>query len=179
MKNIIKIMILSVFAATLFVSCNEEDNYGTDFSVQILAGEWAVTTPESLVDSIGETWRLRTSNTVDNSKNALLLTDAKSFWKFIVTVPFDLSNTSFGQNDTVVNQYYDVHDESPVIEPYDIGVIVKNGKVTPQAITLPSGWKADKISFTIAFGNDNYTEYNIAGYRISGFLEDAGYVYRE
>lgn len=174
-----KLIIMLLACATLFVSCNEEDNYGQDLSVQILAGEWLVTTPQSLVDAVGDTWTLRTSNTIDNSANALLLTDDESFWKFVVFEPFDLSNTSFGQNDTVVNQYYFVHTEDPVIEPYDIGIIVKNGKVTPQAITLPSGWKADKISFTIAFGDDNYTEYNVAGYRISGFLEDVGYIYRE
>ncbi|MDR3227375.1 MAG: hypothetical protein LBT56_06860 [Prevotellaceae bacterium] len=173
-----KLIIVLLACVALFVSCNEEDNYESDLSVQILAGEWQVFGDPYMGD---DGWILRTANTVENSKNAIILTDAQSFWYFTVKVPAEPWSPSFGQETPVTNLYYDVDVQDPIIVPYDIGVIVKNGKVTPKAITLPSGWKADKISFTLAFEDDypEYAEYRIVGYRISGFLEDVGYVYHE
>jgi hypothetical protein len=165
------IFILSMCFTLLLSSC-EEDNYAPNLHVQILAGEWIVS-GDPYVDS----WTLTTSNTNDNSTNGLLLTDKESFWYFTVTVPAEPWNPSFGQKEVVTNQYYEV--SGTEIVPYDIKVIVKNGIVTPNAVTLPSGWKADKIAFTLAFEDDGYTEYRIVGYRVSGFLEDIGYVYYE
>ncbi|MDR2064464.1 MAG: hypothetical protein LBP85_01950 [Prevotellaceae bacterium] len=154
----------------LTLSC-EDDNYAPDLHVQILAGEWVVTTPEFFVEHYGtdEIWTLRTSNTNDNSTNAILLTDASTFWNFTVVVPAEPWNPSFGSINSVKNLSYDEQ------------IVIRNGTVTPKAVTLPSGWVADKISFYIGFedGNGGFEEFRIVGYRVSGFLEDIGYVYYE
>jgi hypothetical protein len=180
------IFTLLAFVALFITSCNEDDNSPVpDLNVQILAGEWSAV----LVLPGGDfyEWNLTTSNTSNNASNALLLTDLfgttkqPTLWQFTVVVPADPWSPVFGQNEPVTNLYYDVQGQDPIVVPYDIGIIVKNGNVQPKAIKLPSGWMADKISFTIAFEDDYpaYTEYRVVGYRISGFLEDVGYVYLE
>jgi hypothetical protein len=171
-----KLIFIFSICLTLILSSCEDDNYAPDLHVQILAGEWVVS-GDPYIDS----WTLTTSNTNSNGTNSLLLTDSESFWYFTVIVPAEPWLASFGQENPVRNQYYEVQTQDPIIVPYDIEIIVKNGKVTPEAVILPSGWKADKISFTLAFEDDNpnFAEYRIVGYRKSGFLEDVGYVYHE
>ncbi|MDR2409754.1 MAG: hypothetical protein LBE13_16815 [Bacteroidales bacterium] len=164
------IFVFSVCLTLLLSSC-EDDNYAPNLHVQILAGQWVVTTPEFFIDYYGldDTWTLITSNTNDNSNNALLLTDASTFWDFTVTVPAEPWVPLFGDITPVDNLSYDEK------------IVIRNGTVTPKAVTLPSGWVADKIAFYIGFedGNGSFDEFRIVGYRVSGFLEDIGYVYYE
>ena len=162
-----KKIIFTLFACfALFLSSCEKDNSMPDIPpLQILSGEWIVSGDPYMED---EGWTLTTSNTNDNAPDKLLLTDKESFWHFVVAVPADPWKAAFGQNTPTDNLDYD-----------EIGVIIKNGKITPQAVTLPSGFKADKISFTLAFEDDDYEEWRIVGYRKSGFLEDVGYIYYE
>jgi hypothetical protein len=162
------IFVFSICLALVMSSC-EDDNYAPNLQVQILAGEWVVTTPEVYVPYIGDIWTLRTSNTNDNSSKAIVLTDGGTFWDFTVIVPAEPWTPAFGHPNAVNNLSYDEK------------IIIKDGTVTPKAVKLPSGWEADKVSFTIGFedGNDGFEEFRIVGYRLSGFLEDIGYVYYE
>jgi hypothetical protein len=180
------IFILLACITLSFASCNEKDDYAPSLSVQILAGEWIMTVPEFFIENYGypETWTLRTSNTNDNSSKALLLNDDETFWSFVVTVPAEPWGPSFGIGEDdlpVVNQYYVIQNGIIVYNPYDEKFLIKNGIVTPKAVTLPSGWKADKISFTFGIedGAGGFEEFRMVGYRLSGFLEDEGYVYYE
>ena len=175
-----KIIFTLLACVALFLSSCEKDNYAPPIDLQILSGEWIVSSYNTVDGEYhAEGWTLRTSNTNSNTPNRLLLMD-DGFYDFVVDVPADPWKPLFGQDAAVVNQYIYIDDRfGPVIYEYDIGVILKDGKVTPEAITLPSGFKADKISFTIAFEDDGWEEYRVVGYRFSGFLEDHDYIYYE
>lgn len=179
MKTRMKLIVLWVVA--LLVSC--QDKYETEYEpTGLLAGQWVVS---DAGDPESDAWTLYTSNTPVREAGKLLLTDkgvdAGGFWDFTVSVAGDPQALTFGQADAVENQWYYVQEEDPVIVPYDIQVIVKDGRVERDAVSLPSGAVADKITFILAFGDDDpeFHEYTMVGYRYSGFMEDAGYVYRE
>ena len=80
----------------------------------------------------------------------------------------NLDNLTFGSTDTVINQVPD----------YDIKMIVSNGKIYKDAVTLPSSLVVDSISFDIWFEDlEGATGIasdvlHVGGYRQSGFGED-------
>lgn len=176
-----KIILLTFLAGFVLFTTSCQKDYETPItSVGLLAGQWYVYSAD-----LDLTWTLYTSNDMQDKPGNLIITDGLdpskhgNLWDFTVTVPCDANALNFGNASEVTNQWYYIQKKDPVIVPYDIQIILKNGKVEPNAVLLPSGTMADKITFTIAFGDDSpaFTEYTMVGYRISGFTEDNGFIY--
>lgn len=151
-----------------------------------LCGQWVVS------DSItGTEFTLTTSNTSSNSPDSLYITDKYSgtagFWDFQVKVQAKVSSMSFSQDsainmvlmdEVVAKKDYNGDGLKNAIVPYNIKVNVKLGKIEKNAVTMPSGVKADKITLIVEFEDDApaYTSYPIHGYRKTGFHEDDHFV---
>ena len=151
-----------------------------------LSGQWVV------IDSVsGTEFVLTTSNTSSNSPDSLYITDLSGgvagFWSFQLKIKANVDALTFAE-DSVVNMVlqdevlakkdYNGDGLKNAIVPYNIKVNIKSGKVEKNAITMPSGVKADKITLQIEFEDDDpaYSTYKIHGYRKTGFHEDDGFV---
>jgi hypothetical protein len=95
-----------------------------------------------------------------------IISGTPKFWDYKVKIPVDMETMTFGSEDVVQN------------ESYDVEVKIMNGKVIKKAVTLPSGYVADSIYFEVWFGdlevstgieNDKLL---VGGYRKTGFEED-------
>ncbi|MFV0507349.1 MAG: lipid-binding protein [Bacteroidales bacterium] len=161
--------IIGLFILTTFSSCMEDAEVW-DSSVNGLSGQWYVRyDSKTQKDPFGSGYtEALTFNTAADDGKEIYLTDiidgTPSFWKYRVRVPVDVSKMSFGTNDVLTND----------VEDYEIKVKVMNGKVTPKAKTLPSGYVADSIYFEIWYDDlPQGTDKLIAtGYRKTGFEED-------
>lgn len=183
-------LIYFLFSLAFLFSACEDDGDDFDYtSAGIMGGEWCVT----LDGDNSAVFTIRTSNTAADIPGKMLLTDASTFWDFAVTVNNDLNTLTFSTpEEGVKNQviYDEVGDEVDYngdgeikdLVPYDILVRIKGGKITLNAVELPSKVTADKIEFTVAFEDDETPfahEYRFVGYRVSGFDEDIDYPYTE
>jgi hypothetical protein len=177
MKNIKLISLVWALVVIVgFSSCDRDLEPG-GVAVEEMCGEWVAYVPDYDL-----TFHLKTSNTANNESNTLLLTDrsasgtgAAGFWEFTVRTTCDLGAKTFSCTD-VTNEYWT--EVNGVYQPYDIKISVRNGKITENAVELPSGTTADKIELEISFSDDEPgTYYKIVGYRYSGFFEDDNFVY--
>lgn len=152
-----------------------EDAEVWDSSVKGLSGEWYVKyNVEGLdEDPFGAGYTtLLTFNTADDNGTEMWLTDVvngtPNFWKYMVKVPVDMNNKTFGGEEIIKS----------VIDDYEIKIIVKNGIVVEDAMMLPSGTTADSIYYEIWFedisdaGLPDEQFMQVSGYRKSGFQED-------
>jgi len=153
-------------------SCTEDADVW-DSSVNGVSGEWYVRYDHAIYgeDPFGAGYTpLLTFNTADDNGTEMWLTDIISgtpkFWDYKVKIPVDMETMTFGSEDVVQN------------ESYDVEVKIMNGKVIKKAVTLPSGYVADSIYFEVWFGdlevstgieNDKLL---VGGYRKTGFEED-------
>ena len=186
MNKRIYFLFFFLVGAVSFTSCVKE--YEMEYtSAELLAGRWMVSGDPYL-----DHWVLLTTNS-KNDASKIILTDNRgtatggrknqggALWNFAVTVSADPSALTFGQSTDITNEWYYTQIKDPVVIKYDIKVRVKNGKIERNAVTLPSGGKADKISFILAF-EDNaipFEEWNMVGYRISGHTEDEEFIYKQ
>lgn len=173
MKNI-KLILTFLFIAWAAMSCRKEEDPG-GVAIGDMCGEWHITvdgTPKGT---------LITSNNVNNDINKLVISDKLNYYWFNVEVDLNLSARTFSVDTAINQEYYNLtwSASSARTIPYDIKIIVRNGKVTKDAVTLPSGVKSDLIEFQIGFEDDGtpYELHQIVGYRRSGFLEDEDFVY--
>lgn len=176
MKNIKKLLALLVITSVFF-SCQKEEDPG-GVALGDMCGEWIYT-----VDSVAH-GKLFTSNNAANDPNVMVISDQLGWKWFNIEVNANTTAKSFSV-DTAINQEYEneARDATkPRTLPYDIKIVVSDGKITKGAVELPSGLKADKIEFKIGFEKDTdgpYTVHQVIGYRRSGFLEDESFVYAE
>jgi hypothetical protein len=187
MKKIKLLLLLPTLLAVVALnSCREVDPGGT--AVQEMCGEWIAYSPDFHADFV-----LRTSNTAANDPDTIILTDCPAtgypaswtsypgLWGFTVKAKVDYKAKTFSCTE-VTNDFY-ILPSTGIINPYDIKISIKNGKITPKAVQCPSGVMADKIEFEILFEDvkdagapaDYFLE--IVGYRTTGFLEDEDFVY--
>jgi hypothetical protein len=171
--------VLALAAIAGLNSCDEVEAGGTN--VESMCGEWVVYSPD-----FDMSFALKTSNTANNEANKIIVTDRNAagtgtgFWGFTVKADCDLAGKMFSCTN-VTNEYWT--ETNGVYTPYDIKISIRSGKITEQAVELPSGVKADKIEFEIWFEDiadagapaDYYC--TIVGYRKSGFFEDDDFVY--
>jgi hypothetical protein len=198
--------LLSMGLVANLSSCNKEDEHdGT--AVEALCGQWMVyvkTFPNS-VDSVKahRNFLLWTSNTSENVANKLLVTDYNSTstaygfrpratnnydFDFTVNADCDVSALSFSCTDAD-NKWWRSVTVSGVAQyrEHENTISIRNGKITKDAVTLPSGTKADKIELEITYSNLTTIVWypaaadgfyiRLVGYRVSGFNEDASFVY--
>jgi hypothetical protein len=171
MKNI-KLFLTFLFMACVLLSCRKEEDPG-GVAIGDMCGEWIVT-----VDGTSAA-KIYTSNNVDNATDKIMITDLLSYYWFKVEANVNTTTRTFAVDTAVNKEYYNTSWSSSSARtlPYDIKIIIRDGKVTKEAITLPSGVKADMIEFSIGFEDDGYALHEIVGYRRSGYLEDETFYY--
>lgn len=184
MKNI-KLILTFLFVAWTAMSCRKEEDPG-GVAIGDMCGEWHYTVDGSPDNPYtgAPLGALITSNNVNNDIDKIIISDKLGYYWFNVEVDLNLSARTFSV-DTAINQEYVNATYNPSLArtiPYEIKIIVRNGKVTKDAVTLPSGVKADLIEFQIGFEDDStpyvpYELHQVVGYRRSGFLEDEDFVY--
>ncbi|MGA9326835.1 MAG: lipid-binding protein [Salegentibacter sp.] len=158
----LKINLLFILALTLFVTSCNEDGYA-DYdpgktAVQELSGEWYV---KLLVDgedayNIGY-YLLSTYNTNANSADEMWIDD-DGVWPMKVVTPVNVQALTFSGSDL---QGAD-----------DISINISDGGIIKDGAVSPSGATTDSIHMNVIFSDDPETEYTIAGYRRTGFLEE-------
>lgn len=175
MKKIISSIFSISLLLVLFTACDEEVEIWESSTAE-LDGNWFVQYDHSEmgVDPFGAgLTAIHTFNTAANNGQEIWITDEDHFWSYKVRVPANPENLTFGSDEDLVNQ----------VEDYDINIKVQNGKIIPNAATLPSGVTVDSIYFEITFedmlpylqslGLDVTTgTMLVSGARQSGFLED-------
>lgn len=167
MKKVIYILFI-LFLGVSFQSCEKEIESGGT-AVEQMAGDWWVRYDH---DSYGEDpfgagfTQLITFNTASNSETEFWLSDEGHFWDYKVKIPVATSSMTFGGDQPVAN------------ESYEVDVKIMNGKIIKNAVTLPSGHVTDSIYFEVWFGdledatgiaNDKLL---VGGYRRTGFPVD-------
>jgi hypothetical protein len=170
MKKYIIYLFSALLLTFTLVSCNEDLEIW-ESSTAPLDGNWELRYDHSLygIDpfSAGRNEHI-TFNTANNDGDTIWLYDKNNFWNYKVKVPCNVDNLTFGTEDTLINQ----------IAGYDIQVLIRNGVIIKNAITLPSKTVADSIYFEVWFedlegatGIAGDTLF-VSGYRMSGFSED-------
>lgn len=143
-----------------FSSCKKDEDQGGT-ATKTMAGEWFL---HYSVDG-GKTYTSKyyhfsTYNTAANTSSTMWLDDLKTFWQMKGKVSIDLANKTFSATD-VANTYY------------DSSFTITDGKIMDN-VAKASGSKTltDSIYFKATFSDEVGTEYILAGYRKTGFLED-------
>jgi Lipid-binding putative hydrolase len=164
--------IIYLFSALLltfsFVSCEEELEIW-ESSTAPLDGNWELRYDHSYygIDPFGA-GRMEhiTFNTAENDGDSIWLDDKGNFWPYKVKVPCNINNLTFGTEDTLISVYDGIQ------------VLIRNGVIVKNAITLPSKTVADSIYYEVWFedlqgstGIAGDTLF-VSGYRMSGFAED-------
>jgi|WetSurMetagenome_2_1015567.scaffolds.fasta_scaffold738842_1 hypothetical protein len=167
-----KNILLAVFLAFVFTSCDKKEKFENEESAVVeIAGEWYVHYDHPVYgpDPFGAGYTsLITYNTSADDGQTMWINDQGNFWTFQVKVPVNISALAFGSQDTVIN----------AVEGYDIKVLVRNGKVIKHVSLRPSGAIADSIYFELWFedleGSTGIASDTliVSGYRRTGFLED-------
>jgi hypothetical protein len=150
-----------IFLLFGLMSCdlgNEPDIEGT--KLQAMAGEWWINVLQDGED-IGAGFNLlTTSNTAANNETDLIFDDHE-LWPAKIVAKVSLSGLSFTAAPGLTNAY----------DP-DIKVSVVEGKILKGAATTPGGNKTDSIYVKLEFSDAPGEQYEYAGYRRTGFLED-------
>lgn len=166
--NIFAALLLSV---SLF-SCEKEEDVVDYTPVGIMAGDWYVQSIDPATGAVlKDYFQLLTSCTSSFDKDTLIISDLGNLWEFNVKVKVDIAGKSFAE-DKANSNYYKLNQTTKLYENYNITCKVTEGKITEGTKLLPSGTKADEISFKIEFSDDPGVILLIKGYRLTGFLED-------
>lgn len=165
------ILIAALFAFVLS-SCDKKDEFTNEKSKVVeIAGEWYVHYDHPVYgpDPFGVGYTsLITYNTSSDDGQVMWINDQGNFWTYQVKIPVNLSDLTFGSQDTVIN----------AVNGYGIKVLVRNGKVIKHVSLRPSGAIADSIYFELWFedleGSTGIAGDTliVSGYRRTGFLED-------
>lgn len=157
-----KLGYLAILISGLFLSScdlgSEPTIEGT--KLKAMCGEWWISI---LVDGedIGAGYHLvTTSNTADNNETDLILDDHET-WPAKVVTKVNLPAMSFDAASNLSNAY-----------DADIKVSIVEGRILKGAATTPGGNKTDSLYVKFEFSDDPGVQYEYAGYRRTGFLED-------
>jgi hypothetical protein len=165
------ILFIALFAVMLY-SCDKKEKFVNEESKVVkIAGEWYVHYDHPVFGAdpfdVGYL-SLITYNTSADDGQAMWINDQGNFWTYQVKIPVNVSDLTFGSQDTVLN----------AIDGYGIKVLVRNGKVINKVSLRPSGALADSIYFELWFedleGSTGIAGDTliVSGYRRTGFLED-------
>ncbi len=178
MKNI-KHILLVAFVAIAAMACRKDAEPGGT-AVQEMCGEWEVFVAEK---NNTAPVRMQTSNVSDDDPSKLRLVCTNATYRFNFVASCNYSARTFSATNAPSEHWISTAYPGTT---KTMNVTVTEGKITEDAVTLPSGSKADKIEFKIKYNNiinagvaeaDDPTVYSFVGYRRSGFLEDEGYLY--
>lgn len=168
-RNILYILSFALLFG--FFSCETEVPDPWYSSTTELDGNWYVRYDHATygVDPFGVGFvENYTYNTSSNDGTEMWLEDHGNFWDYKVKVPVNTNDLTFGGVDTVMNS----------VDGYEIKVIIKNGKIIKDAVTMPSTLVVDSIYYEVWFedlegatGIADDVLY-VAGVRKTGFAED-------
>lgn len=128
--------------------------------LQAMCGEWWIQV-YSEGENVGGGYHLiTTANTARNNDTDLILDDHELYPAKVVT-NVNLPGLSFNSTRDLSNAY-----------DLGIGVSVVEGRILRGAATTPGGNTTDSIYVKLEFSDDPGVEYEYAGYRRTGFLED-------
>lgn len=147
---------------TALSSCKKEEEVGGT-AMQKMAGEWYLHLSMDGGKTFGDDYyHFSTYNTADNSSSTMWLDDLGTFWDIKGKVSVNLADMSFNGTD-IVNQ------------KYESKFTITDGKLLEKAAKAAgSKTVTDSLYFKVKFSDDDdpNTEYVLAGYRKTGFLED-------
>jgi hypothetical protein len=157
-----KILFIVLIGFTVLSSCKKEEQVGGT-AMQTMAGEWFLHLSTDGGKTFGNNYyHFSTYNTADNSTGTMWLDDLGTFWDIKGKVSVNLTDKSFSGAD-IAN------------ESYDSQFTIMDGKLLVKAAKA-AGSKSvtDSLYFKVKFSDDEdpNTEYVLAGYRKTGFLED-------
>jgi hypothetical protein len=143
----------------IITSCQKELEIG-ETATKKMAGEWFLRTSDDGGQTWGDYTHFSTYNTASNSSSEMWIDDLETFWQMKGKVNIDLNNKTFSGTD-IQNEYY------------ESTFTITDGKILEKAAKA-SGSKTvtDSLYFKATFSDDPGTEYILAGYRKTGFLED-------
>jgi hypothetical protein len=184
MKNKFLILIAFLFSTAIFTGCEKDDPEIELTATMPVSGLWYVTykvadkVTGALTDVRGGHVKLNTFNTAANTPNEIWVTDEDpdfadngplyTFWNYKVRANLDLASKTFSANSKSI-ALEDVTEGAP----YDINVIITEGKVIDKGGRSKTGVEVDSIYFKVQFEDDPDTlTYIVSGHRRTGFLED-------
>jgi hypothetical protein len=181
--KISKIIIL-VMIATGFVAC-QGDYEAEMVPGHELAGEWFVETSVGGTVVLGHE-RIMTYNLASATGDSIWFDDLGHIWPVRAKISANPGGASFnGTNDNLEVTWttYDTADiiRDPNVDPIDSvtvtgtgyeTVTIVEGKIMGDAASSKTGVTADSIYIKATFSDDPGTEYEIAGHRRTGFVED-------
>jgi hypothetical protein len=145
-----------------------------------LSGEWYVETSVDGMVVLGHE-KIATYNTSAADGSQIWVDDLEHIWPVKAKISASPSSNSFaGMGDNIVAPIYS-YDTADIAEPYDSitstfegyhTMEVLEGKVINDAGRSKSGVVTDSIYIKAVFSDDPGTEYEMAGHRRTGFLED-------
>lgn len=178
MKNKIIIAVLAI-SMMGFYSCRKLHDWNQPKGSEVeysaiwpLAGEWYVLYQfDDGAGNIGDWYgvgytTLYTYNTAAEETNKMWISDDGNFWAYTVKANCNVEGRSFGSDDSLTS----TADWGG--SPYDIKVLIRNGKVIEGGGHSTSGVVCDSIYFEVEYEDDPGTIYYCAGTRRTGFLED-------
>jgi len=158
-------LIMAVMLATIFVSCDEDQDPGQTAVMQLSNEWWAqIYVPDGsggLTDLGLGYLHFLTSGTAANTADSMFVDDFGSLLELKAKVACNVNDLTFTTNGT------------PVRERYTDGtVIIENGRVFIDGGRSTSGVVVDSLYFEAEFDWDPGQVYIVAGHGRTGFLED-------
>jgi hypothetical protein len=176
MKSIIKSFLLLCVISATFASCETYKDPKVDYSpVYPLSGEWRVRITDLSTNALvaQSMYTLGTYNTQNNDNNLMWIRTTSNVPLFSTAsvktlkakVSCDVPSLSFNTNGVVQNLNVTTN---AVIDT----VVVTEGKVVLNSVSMPSGVKADRISFKITKTKAPGKTFFVEGYRRTRWNED-------
>jgi len=173
-----KITLILTFGLAL-AACQEE--YETELIPgSSLSGEWYT---QTFVDGsvvLGHE-KISTYNTAAADGSEIWVDDLEHIWPVKAKIPASPGSNSFaGMGDNIMAPIYS-YDTADIAEPYDSitetfegyhTMDVLEGKIIADAGHSKTGVVTDSIYIKAVFSDDPGTEYEMAGHRRTGFVED-------
>lgn len=180
MKTILKSILLICVIATSFVSCETYKEPTIDHSpIFPISGEWRVRIKNLSTNTLvaQSMYTLGTYNTTNNDKDSMWVRTISNIPTFssaaIKTLKAkifcDVSSLSF----TTVGITKNLHVSTNAIVDT---IVITEGKITLNAIKMPSGVTSDKISFELTKTKAPGVTFLIEGYRKTLWAEDENFI---
>ncbi len=165
-------LILLLFSLTVFFSCENYPDYEIEHTpIYPLSGEWRVRITDMSADTIvGHTmYVLGTYNTADNDKDSMWI-------RITATVPAKIGTLRGKIPCNVPDLNFSATNTSDISVATKSSFTITEGKITLNAIDMPSKVKADKISFKYTTSKAPGKTFLFEGYRRTLWPEDESYL---
>jgi hypothetical protein len=161
-------LIIILFSLAVVNSCENYNDNPIEYSpIFPVSGEWRIRVTNTTTSAVVGMYTFSTYNTSDNSSTEMWIRTTSNMGGGLGTlrgkITCDVPNLSFSATD--------VRDISHASATFSI----TDAKITPNEISMPSGVKADKISFRLTTSKVPGTTYLFEGYRRTLWPEDEAF----